>query len=521
MGVAHPDGSAFTSDLSTGEYTEGTPVRPQERRDPAHEPANAPWHGLPPTNRTVPPFPHPGEAPIVQRTTVPLSTLPLSAAALVLLATACGAPITDLSEAENTGASDTRADPAPTVDVNGDGHPDLPISGRSGTDGTGEPYVGALLGGTDGLSPDRSVTLTRAELGLADDGELMSVLGTGDLDGDGHADLIVDAGSGYVVWGGPEGPTGQAQPLPWLDKDDPSDMYAVSLVVGDFDGDGRTDVTVLDHLQGSPIGEYEAAFHRGPFERDGSPAQTREVPLPDDAGDADLDVVDADGDAALDLLLVRNFDESPAPHLVLRSGPDGPAQEVVGDTAPGHAYATGDVDGDASPDLLVGVSGIPNNEPGHEDELHPGYVDAYAGSEGFLDAAPTRVTLDTEGVPGDSEDGDGFGNDLLVADVNGDGYDDAVVMTGPFHSFESATLLFGGPEGLTGEGASALPVPERGDLGSYRAHALADYDGDGHPDLLLSTVHPAAPDDAAGYALHRGGPEGFDPEPVEFTTEGL
>ncbi|MFE1166619.1 FG-GAP repeat domain-containing protein [Nocardiopsis sp. NPDC058789] len=434
----------------------------------------------------------------------------------MLLATACGAPSTDLDEVENTSSTT----PAPN-DVNGDGFPDVPITGRSGDAETGQPYVGVLLGGTDGLSPDRSVTLTRADLGLPDDGELLTVLGTGDLDGDGHTDLLVDAGSGYVVWGGPEGPAGEAVPLPWLEKDDPSDMYAVSLVVGDFDGDGHTDVTVLDHLQGSPIDEYEAAFHQGPFERDGSPAESGEVALPEDAGDAQLDVIDADGDAALDLLLVRNRDESPAPHLVLRSGPDGPAQEVLGDTALNHAYANGDFDGDAHPDLLVGVSGIPNNEPGYEDELHPGYVDSYAGGDGFLDAEPSRLTLDSEGVPGDAEDGDGFGNGLLVGDVDGDGYDDAVAMTGPFHSYEAATLLFGGPNGLTGERATALPVPERGDLGAHLPHSLADYDGDGHPDLLLSTAHPAMPEGDAGYALFRGGPDGFDPEPVEFTTESL
>ncbi|PWV55198.1 VCBS repeat-containing protein [Nocardiopsis sp. L17-MgMaSL7] len=436
----------------------------------------------------------------------------------MLLATACGAPSTDLDEAENTSSSSTT--PA-ADDVNGDGYTDLPISGRTGDPETGQPYVGVLLGGPDGLSPDRSVTLTREDLGLADDGELLTVLDTGDLDGDGYTDLLVDAGSGYVVWGGPDGPSGEAQPLPWLEMDDPRGMYAVSLVVGDFDGDGNTDVTVLDHLQGSPMDEFETTFHRGPFERDGSAAESREVTLPSDAADAELDVIDADGDAALDLLLVRNRDESPAPHLVLRSGPDGPAQEVVGDTGLSHAYANGDFDGDAHPDLLIGVSGIPNNEPGHEDELHPGYVDAYAGGDGFLDAEPNRLTLDSEGVPGEAEDGDGFGNGLLVGDVDGDGYDDAVAMTGPFHSHETATLLFGGPEGLTGERAAALTVPERGDLGSYHHHALADYDGDGHPDLLLSTVRPSMPEGVTGYVLFPGGPGGFDQEPVEFTTEGL
>ncbi|WP_017586667.1 FG-GAP repeat domain-containing protein [Nocardiopsis ganjiahuensis] len=408
------------------------------------------------------------------------------------------------------------------ADVNGDGYTDLPVDGYVGDPGDSEPYAGVLLGGEDGLTPERSVVLTRSDLGLADDVETLTVLDTGDLDGDGYTDLLVDAGSGFVVWGGPEGPAGEAVPLPWLEKDEPFDMYAVSLAVGDLDGDGHSDVAVLDHLQGTPVDEFEAAYHQGPFDRDGSPTESSAMELPDDADDADLAVFDADGDAALDLLLVRNYDESPAPHLVLRSGPDGPAQEVLGDTAPGHAYGTGDFDADGSTDLLIGVSGIPNNEPGHDDELHPGYVDVYGGDDGFLAAEPVRLTRASEGVPGEAEDGDGFGNGLLVGDVNGDGHDDAAVMAGPFHSFESVTVLFGGPEGLTGEGSASVPVPERGDLGSYSHHSLADYNGDGYADLLLSTVSSGFPPNAgAGYALHLGGPEGVDPEPLEFTTEEL
>lgn len=445
-----------------------------------------------------------------------MTLTPLLAAALLAIA-GCSAPTADLTAAETTdgGGADV------PDDVNGDGFPDLPIDGNQGGADDGEPYVGVLFGGENGIDPDNGVTLTRSDLGLPDNGEPLTVLDTGDLDGDGHTDLIVDAGSGFVVWGGPDGPTGEAVPLPWLDMDDPTGMNALSLAVGDLDGDGHTDVAVLDRLQGTPVDEYETAYHRGPFDRDGSPAKTRDLPLPDDAQDATLEVFDADGDAAEDLLLVRGADESPVSHLVLRSGPEGPAQEVLGDTAPSHAYATGDFNADGSTDLLIGVSGIPNNEPGHDDELHPGYVDTYGGADGFLDAEPVRLTLDSEGVPGEPEDGDGFGNGFLVGDVTGDGHDDAVVMTGPGFAYETVTVLLGGPDGLTGEGAAALPVPDTSDLDSYRHHALADYDGDGYADLLLSTAHPASPSASDGYLLYRGGPEGLDPEPLEFTTEGL
>ena len=440
-------------------------------------------------------------------------TLPPLLAVILITAAGCGNATTDLSDA--TPAGDESA-------ILADRLPLLPINGYVGGDFEGEPYVGALLGGEGGLDAERSVILTRSDLGLSEEQEHLLVMDTGDLDGDGHTDLIIDAqDGGYLVWGGPDGPVGPAVPLPWLSVDHPSGMGAISLAVGDMNGDGDTDVAVLDSLMGTPTNEWESNFHHGPFDREGTPAATDELPLPGDADDATIRAFDADGDAYEDLLLVRGSDESPISHMVLRSGSEGPAQEIVGDTAPAHEHVSADVDGDGAADLVVGVSGIPNNEPGHDDELHPGYVDTYLGEEGYLDADPVRVDRDTEGVPGAAEDGDGFGNGLLAGDVDGDGVDDVVAMTGPFFHYSEITLLRGGDEGLPGEGTVTVPVPSS-DLGNLRHQALADYDGDGHADLVLSSAHPAMPSAADGFAVFLGGPDGFADEPdTVFTTEGL
>lgn len=443
--------------------------------------------------------------------------LPPFLVVLMFTAVGCGNTTTDLSD-----AVPTRNENEPPVIDDTNGLPVLPVHGYRGGEFTGEPYVGVLLGGEGGLDPDRSVVLTRSDLELSGEQEHLMVMDTGDLDGDGHTDLIVDAqDGGYIVWGGPEGPVGPAVPLPWLSVDHPDGMGAISLAVGDMNGDGDTDVAVLDSLMGTPTNEWESTFHHGPFDREGTPAATEDLPLPDDADDATVRAFDADGDAYEDLLLVRGADESPVSHVVLRSGPEGPAQEIVGDTAPGHEHVAGDVDGDGSTDLLVGVSGIPNNEPGHDDELHPGYVDTYLAGEGYLDAEPVRVDRDTEGVPGAAEDGDGFGNGLLVGDVDGDGIDDVVAMTGPYFDRSTATLLLGGAEGLTGEGGVTVPVPSS-DLGNMHHHALADYNGDGHADLVLSTAERSIYREADAYAVFLGGPDGFADEPdTVFTNEGL
>ncbi|MET9709266.1 VCBS repeat-containing protein [Nocardiopsis alba] len=434
--------------------------------------------------------------------------LPPLLAVAMITAAGCGAT-TDLSDAR---PANGEAGPVP-IDVDGDGYGDLPISGVLGDPEDGDPYVGVLLGGEDGLSPERSVILTAADLDLPGTPTLEGVLDTGDLDGDGHTDLIVAADDdGYLVLGGPEGPTGPAIPLPWLSTGIENGMAAVSLAVGDMDGDGATDVAVLDHVQGGPIDEWESHYHRGPFDTEGEPAETRDLPLPEEAWDAELASFDADGDAYQDLILISGRDESPATDLILRSGPDGPAEEVVGQTPLSHTRASGDVDGDGIADLLIGISGIPNNEPGYEDELRPGYVDTLLGSEGYLDAEPIRLDRDGEGMPGDAEDGDGFGKELLVGDVDGDGYDDVVSVGGPAYSYEEIFLLLGGPEGLRGTGSGPVNGPTSED-GTFGPHSLMDYNGDGYDDLLLSTEFPFMIGSSAEYALYLGGPDGFSDEP--------
>lgn len=52
----------------------------------------------------------------------------------MLLVTACGAPSTDLDDAQNTSSTTPATD-----DVNGDGYTDLPISGRTGDPETRRP----------------------------------------------------------------------------------------------------------------------------------------------------------------------------------------------------------------------------------------------------------------------------------------------------------------------------------------------------------------------------------------------
>lgn len=460
------------------------------------------------------------EDPIHRRT-----KLGIAAAASVPLVLTGGIAFAEFNDAPAQSAAapgDGAESPIPPVDVNGDGTADTVVSGtRDG--GEGASYAGVLLGGEDGLDPERSSVVDRADLGIPEGGEddtALDPIGTGDLNGDGHTDLILDAGTGYVAWGGPDGLTGEAVELPWLSYDDPMALAAVSLAVADMDGDGSTDVAVLDHVQGSPVGEYETAFHRGPFDESGAPAATEPLELPAEAEDGSIEAFDADSDASADLLLRLNADESPVSHIVLPSTEAGPATGDPVETPAGHAIATGDTDADGTTDLLIGAHGIPNNEnpPGDDDpELHPGRVDAYLGFD--TGAEPVRTTRDSEGVPGDAEDADGFGSSVATGDADGDGYTDTAVATGPFHSTKAFTVLPGGPDGPTGAGSATVTIDDPSG-GWWNIDTFADVNGDGIDDLLLSTA--SLEEAGSSYTLYLGTADGLSEEPAaEFTAEGL
>jgi hypothetical protein len=108
-------------------------------------------------------------------------------------------------------------------------------------------------------------------------------------------------------------------------------------------------------------------------------------------------------------------------------------------------------------------------------------------------------------VPGAAEQGDGWGNDLSVADVDGDGRADVAVGApgedvGTVRDAGAVWLLRGSGTGLTGTGALSFDqnspgIPgaaEEGDAWGAQVR-LVDTDGDGRAELVA-----AAPDENAG-----------------------
>lgn len=326
-----------------------------------------------------------------------------------------------------------------------------------------------------------------------------------DIDKDGYTDLVAslksyrkDPRSGLIaLWGSPKGLSGgtylQGTPGDYLSsnggRDDP-------LVAGDFTGDGHTDLVVRT---GS-----ERGLLKGPFSREGKPAERAAVPDPFPEAGAGAEFLgayagDLNGDGTDDLIDTHaTADDGVGGGRVesayMAGGDDGFAEP---DTSrlPGIASATtGDVDKDGYADVVLRRF----SKGSAPDSGVDGPVEVFHGSEEGPDPERrTEIDQDSPGVPGEKTGS--FGDALDAGDANGDGYADVAVGAGRSLRDEgrsSVTVLRGGPEGLTGRGARVVeepssspePAPEDGrTVGNVFGGAvrLADTDGDGKGDLAV------------------------------------
>lgn len=154
-----------------------------------------------------------------------------------------------------------------------------------------------------------------------------------------------------------------------------------------------------------------------------------------------------------------------------------------------------DFNGDGHPDLAVAA-------PGMRIHGHPGAgaVVVLPASAAGLSPHAKLISQSTPGVPGASENEDGFGSSVASADFNRDGYADLAVGTpheavGRRHYAGSVTVLYGSASGLNT--ARSVWIGRPGGSVEFRGWgyslAAGDFNGDGFPDLAVGTPKDSLP----------------------------
>ncbi|GAA3774718.1 FG-GAP and VCBS repeat-containing protein [Streptomyces phyllanthi] len=406
----------------------------------------------------------------------------------------------------------------PVADFNDDGYGDVAYAAGNATVGgkKGAGQIVALYGSASGVTSTNRTTVSQNTSGVPGSAETGDTFGWisayGDFNGDGFDDLAVsasledvggdtDGGTVVILWGsssGLSGGTTLADPAP-----SSHDRWGKSLAAGDFDGDGTEDLAV---------GATTSTIHvfKDGISKSGTAGGRYTIKPPivsgDGTGPFNLTAGDVNDDQRTDLI-VDGFEADSEEGWNANYYVPGTASGLSASSAqklkPGIVTGIGDVNGDGFGDIVTGEEWDPSNDP---DE--PSVPESATGGKAHIiygsadgPAGATAVTQNTGNVPGSSERGDFFGNDLSLGDINGDGFQDLVVaaagenLNGVVNA-GAVTVLYGSASGLnTASGyqyfaQSTAGVPGSDEKDDYFGSEvkLTDVTDDGKADLTVGAM---------------------------------
>ncbi len=388
------------------------------------------------------------------------------------------------------------------------------------------------------LSP-RSIDLHKGEENiriLGDDSYDYSgcCVSSGDINGDGYADVIIGAPSAYPPGGKEAGKTfvifGSAEPITNVDLsstsadmtiygDDRYDNSGRSVSSGDVNDDGFDDVIIgaryADPAGGNEAGETYVIFGSAapPATVDLNSVSADMTIYGDDAGDwsgYSVSSGDVNGDGYADVIIGAPWADHPSRIYSFKVGT---TYVIFGSAAPpttvdlnstsadmtiygdddddrsGYSVSSGDINGDGYDDVIIGAY--------------------FASPKGGGNAGQTYVifgcneppaTIDLDSVSADmtiyaDDGGDESGRSVSSGDINGDGFDDVII--GAYNADQPGNPYAGETYVIFGSAAPPATVDldsvsaDMTILGDYiydwsgRSVSSGDINGDGFDDVII------------------------------------
>ncbi len=380
---------------------------------------------------------------------------------------------------------------APAGDVNGDGYDDLMTVSQDGIFSTGIQYVNVIHGMSSGVYSYPHQTYSSY---VAADYLGYDIDRAGDVNGDGYDDIIVGAqgssathaGRVYIHHGSSSGAA--AVPARTIYGSTSGSAFGGEVVgLGDIDGDGFDDIAVCGGTSSTGLGQL--TVFRGSGSGIGS-SWYQQISDPTGGGEGwcqTLAAGDFNGDGYGDLAIAAPYEDYSSSMTdsgriyihhstgsYLPSTADSSIRvSSIGQHLGGAMHGGHDVDGDGYDDLIVGP------------DIHATVTDyalVYYGGSGGLGSsyvssipAPTGTRF--------------FGASVaLVPDMNGDGFDDAVVGDYGWDSLRGSVWVYhGDAPGLDTSSVHQIEGEDHSDYFGY-LFSSGDFDGDGDGDVAISAV---------------------------------